>query len=195
MRCYFKSKCTLVMRLRFKNKIFAILCLPLLFISCSSELDFDQVNDFKLEPVFVANLVYFDLPANQFIDNGTEHALAFDAQDFKVFKDKFFTDNLAKAEFDFEITNTINRAFKVSLLLLNDKDDQLQVLSYDVPAYTGTLNISKFHEIFENQRLDLLKQTTKIAFLITVKAGPPLNANSLGNLKLRSSATVYMEIE
>ncbi|MWB95340.1 hypothetical protein GON26_13305 [Flavobacterium sp. GA093] len=183
------------MKLCLKKRVFTILCLSLLFISCSSDLDFNQTDDFKLEPVFVANLVYFDVPAHDFVDDGTEHIVAFDAEDFDVFKDKFFNDNLAKAEFDFEITNTINRAFTVSLLLLNDNDEQLETLDYEVSAYTGSANISKFHEVFEEQRLDLLKQTTKVAFVIHIKAGSPLNENSLGNLKLRSSATVYMEIE
>jgi hypothetical protein len=183
------------MKLSFKKSVFTVLCLPLLFISCSSDLDFDQVDDFKLKPVFVANLVYFDVPANDFIDDGTEHNLAFDAKGFDVFKDKFFNDHLAKAEFDFEITNTINRAFTVSLLLLNDDDQQLQTLNYEVPAYTGTTNVLKFNEVFEQERLGLLKQTTKLAFVIHIKAGSPLNENSLGSLKLRSSATVYMEIE
>lgn len=183
------------MKLRLKNKISAILCLPLFLISCSSELDFDQIEDFKLEPVFVANFVYFDIPASDFTDNGTAHNLAFDAQQFDAFKDQFFKDNLTKTEFDFEITNTINRAFTINLLLLNDNDEQLQTLSYNIPAYTGTTNVLKFHEIFENQRLDLLKQTTKLGFVISVNAGSPLNSNSLGNLKLRSSAIIYMKVE
>jgi hypothetical protein len=35
-------------------------------------LDFNQVNDIKAEPVFIANLTYFDIPANEFIENGTD---------------------------------------------------------------------------------------------------------------------------
>nr|WP_315220536.1 hypothetical protein [uncultured Flavobacterium sp.] len=183
------------MKLHLKNKIFRILCLPLLFISCSSDLDFNQVDDFKLEPIFVGNLVYFDVPANQFFDDGAEQAIAFDAQEFDVFKNKFFKDNLVKAEFNFEITNTINRAFTISLLLLDNNDQQLQTLRYEVPAYSGTQTVLQFNEIFQNERLDLLKQTTKLAFLINLKAGPPLNENTTGTLKLRSSATAYTEIK
>ena len=48
----------------------------LLTFSCSSNLDFDQVNDFKSDPVFIANLTYFDIPANQFIANGREQDIA-----------------------------------------------------------------------------------------------------------------------
>jgi hypothetical protein len=52
------------------------------FFSCSSNLDFNQINDFKSEPVYIANLTYFDLLAKQFIENGTEKNITFDAQEF-----------------------------------------------------------------------------------------------------------------
>jgi hypothetical protein len=60
-----------------------------LLFSCSSNLDFDQVNDFKLEPVFIANLTYFEIPANQFIENGMEQNIAL-MQEFDMFRDSFF---------------------------------------------------------------------------------------------------------
>jgi hypothetical protein len=177
------------------NKIPKILVFAFLFLSCSSDLDFDQVNDLKLTPVFVANLAYFNVPASQFVNNGSEQIM-FDVTDFDAFKEEFFRDNLVKAEFDFEIENTIVRAFTIEVLFLNDNDQLLQTVTFMVPAYAGSTNVIKYPtEVFENQRLALLKQTTKIGFLVKMASGPPINANSLGNLKLRSSATVYMEIE
>ncbi|WP_243416295.1 hypothetical protein [Flavobacterium sp. HTF] len=169
--------------------------MPLLFISCSSDLDFDQVNDLKLKPVVVANLAHFNVPASQLRDDGGTH-IAFDAREFDVFKDKFFTEDLLKAEFDFEIENTIDRAFDLQLLLLNANDETLETISFPVPAYTGSPNVIKYPtEVFENQRLELLKQTVKIGFVLIVATGPPLNEDSTGNIKLKSSATAYLEIE
>lgn len=183
------------MKLNFISKASKVLVTAFLFFSCSSDLDFDQVKDLKLEPVFVANLAYFDLPANKIIDNG-EGQIAFDVDGFDVLKNKFFNENLKKAEFNFEIENTISRAFSVAIILLNDNDDILDTSTFQIPAYTGGINIVKFPpEVFENQRLEALKQATKIGFAVRMASGPPLNQNSPGNLKLRSSATVYMEIE
>lgn len=51
----------------------------MLFISCSSDLDFNQANDFKLEPIFIANLASFEIPANQFIEKGMEQNIAMKA--------------------------------------------------------------------------------------------------------------------
>jgi hypothetical protein len=183
------------MKLFFENKVFRFLLLPLLFISCSSDLDFDQVNDLKLEPVVVGNLAHFDVPANQLTDDGGSH-VAFDTREFDIFKDKFFTEDLLKAEFDFEIENTINRAFAVQFILQNANNETLDIISFPVPAYTGTTNIIKYPtEVFENERLAMLKQTVKIGFVLIVSAGPPLDENSTGSIKLKSSATAYLEIE
>ncbi|MFH6992341.1 hypothetical protein [Flavobacterium sp. FlaQc-48] len=183
------------MKVNFIKSISKILLLSFLFISCSSDLDFDQTKDLKLEPVFVANLAYFNVPATQFANSGGGQ-VAFDVQEFDAFKEKFFRDNLVKAELDFEIENTIIRAFTVDVLLLGTNDQVLETDSYPIPAYSGTTNIIKYPtEVFENQRLDLLKKTVKIAFFVRMAPGPVLDQNSTGSLKLRSGATVYMEIE
>lgn len=183
------------MKANFIKRIFKISLLSSLFFSCSSDLDFDQTKDLKLEPVFVANLAYFNIPATQLANTGGGQ-VAFDVQEFNAFKDKFFRDNLVKAELDFEIENTIVRAFTVEIVLLDANDKVLETDSYPIPAYTGGSNIVKYPtEVYANQRLDLLKKTVKIAFYVRMADGPPLDQNSTGSLKLRSSATVYMVIE
>lgn len=183
------------MRSNSLSKISSILFSVFLLFSCSSDLNFDQVNDFKIEPVFVANLAYFNIPANRLIDDGGTNVYP-DVRDFDVFKDKFFNERLKKAEFNFEVENNINRAFVLNMLLLNDQNEVLQTISFTVPSYKGTPNVIKYPtEVFENARLDLLKQTQKIGFVVVIASGPPLNSQSEGNLKLRSSATAYLVIE
>lgn len=188
------------MKSSFISRISKIFILASLFFSCSSDLDFNQVNDFKLEPVLVANLAYFDVSSAQ-IENSNQQQIAIDVEDFDIFRNKFFKKNLAKAEFNFEIQNTINKGFKVDFLLL-DKDNQtLDTISFEVPKYEGIeiedpSGFIKYPvEVFEDQRLELLKQTTKIGFVIRMLDGSQTVPINVGNLKLRSSATVYMKIE
>lgn len=177
------------------NKATGLLFLTLFLFSCSSDLDFNQVNDLKLEPVVVGNLAYFDVVANQLLDDGGTHII-YDTSTFDIFKNRFFRDELTKVEFNFEVENTINRTFRLDVLLLNANDDILETISFPVPAYVGSSNVIKYPtEVFENQRLDLLKQTAKIGFVLTIASGPPLNQNSTGRIKLKSSATAYLEIE
>ncbi|OCB77085.1 hypothetical protein B0A79_01030 [Flavobacterium piscis] len=183
------------MKATFIKRISRILFLSCLFLSCSSDLDFDQAKDLKLEPVFVTNLAYFDVPATQLINDGSL-ALYPDVTAFGAFKDEYFTDHLVKTELNFEIENTIIRAFRIDLILLDASNQVLETNSYNVPAFSGTSNVIKFPtEVFEGQRLELLKRTAKLGFLVTMAPGPPLDQNSIGNLKFRSGATVYMKVE
>jgi hypothetical protein len=177
------------------NKFLRIFILSTFFLSCSSDLDFDQVYDLKLEPVVVANLATFDVPANEFVIGGIEQNVAGDVMNFDIFKDTYFTDSLRRADFFFEIDNTINRAYKINLYLLDANNSPLYTIPFDVPAYTGVQNLVTKTEIFENSKLALLKKSVKIAFVITMLPGPALSESSLGSLKLRSSATVYFVVE
>lgn len=163
--------------------------------SCSSDLDFNQINDVRLEPTYIANLSYFDVQAKDFIVNSQEQNIAFDAQNFDVFRDKYFKQYLKRADFYFEVENTIARSFSIDIILFDQNDQVLYVKSLTIPAYTGTKNVSTTTDIFENTKLELLKQTTRLGFGIVKNPGTPLTVNSPGNLKLRSSATVYLVIQ
>jgi hypothetical protein len=177
------------------NKFLGIFILSIFFLSCSSDLDFDQVYDVKLEPVMVANLATFDVPANAFVTDGIEQNAAGDLMNFDIFRDNYFNDSIKRADFFFEIDNTINRAYRIDLFLLDANNAPLYNIPFDVPAYTGIPNLVTKTEIFQNAKLDQLKKTTKIAFVITMMPGSALSENSLGSLKLRSSATVYFVVE
>lgn len=182
------------MKFNYINSIVKIFAIAILFFSCSSDLDFDQAKDLKLEPVIVANLAYFNVPATVLAQN-TENQPLFDVRDFDVFKDKFFNEHLKRCDFDVEIENTIERNFFVNLSLLDVNNNVLENISYRVPAYKGNENIIKYPtEVFQNLRLENLKRTVKIVFIVLID-GEPLTEESLGNLKLRSGATVYLEIE
>lgn len=185
-----------MIKLRATHSIFGILILILFSSSCASDLDYNQVYDIKLEPVWVANLAYFDIPANKFVTGGVEENVIFDAPDFDVFRDTFFRDNLKRADLFFEVDNTINRGYRIDLVFLDSKNQPVYFTNFNVPAYTGTENREIKTVVFENARLDSLKRTTKIIFILTLfTGGPPLNENSTGSLKLRSGVTAYFVVK
>lgn len=173
------------------NKFLGIFILSLLFLSCSSDVDFDQVNDLELKPVVVANLATFDIQANQFVIGGVEQALVGDVANFKVFNDEDFINNISRTDLYFEFNNTISRAYTINLYLLGANDARLYTIPFVIPAYTGSPNVVTKTEVFENAKLDILKKTEKIAFVIAIMPGIPLTDSSLGSLKMRSGATIY----
>ncbi|MES2238658.1 MAG: hypothetical protein V4497_00210 [Bacteroidota bacterium] len=175
-----------------------IICAALFIVSCfscTSDLDFNQANDLKLTPVVVGNLSYFDVPATDFVAaDGSEYNMAFDVENFDVFRDKYFNSYLQKASFYFEITNTINRAFKAQIVLLDANKQVLYTIPFDVPAYSGTESIVTKTVLFEGANLALLKRSRNMGFSLQMQAGPALNSTSTGSFKFRSSATVYLSI-
>lgn len=177
------------------NRVISLLLLLLLSFSCASDLDYDQVSDIKLEPVFIANLAYFDIPANEFVTGGVEQNVIFDAPTVDVFNDSFFRKSLKKVDFFLEIENTIARAYVVDLVFLDRNNQVVHTTNFTVPEYTGEENKVTRTEIFENTQLDLLKRTVRIAFTLRMLPGAPLTETSSGNLKLRSGVTAYLVVE
>nr|WP_315210176.1 hypothetical protein [uncultured Flavobacterium sp.] len=184
-----------MMKLRTIHRILSVLILILFSFSCASDLDYNQVNDIKLEPVIISNLAYFDIQANQFVTGGVEQNVIFDAPTVDVFSEKFFTEKLNRVDLFFEINNTINRSYRMDLVFLDRNNQRVHSTYLIVPAYSGAENIVTKTEMFQNATLDLLKRTTKITFTITMFTGPPLSESSVGNLKLRSGVTAYFIVE
>jgi hypothetical protein len=164
-------------------------------LSCSSDLDFNQGNDLALEPVIVANLATFDIPAHQFVSGGIEKPPLVDGPNFDLFKDTFFKNNLLKVEFFFEVNNTINRDFVIELVLLDANSLPLDNISIPVSGYTGVSNLVKKTVTYSSANLSILTSTRKMSFTITRSSGLPLDENSSGSLKLRSSTTGYFSIK
>ena len=101
------------------NTLLGMLFLTIVSSSCSSNLDFNQVNDLQLEPAYIANLAHFDIPAKEFVAGGIEQSVIYAVPTVDVFNNAFFRDNLVRADFDFKINNTINRAYTLDITLLD----------------------------------------------------------------------------
>jgi hypothetical protein len=172
-----------------------LLLIGMCSFSCASDLDFDQVNDIKIEPVVVANLAYFNIAAPDFIRNGQEQTVLADIPTVDFFNDKFFKERLKKAEIFIELENTIARQYRIDVVFLDVNNQAVYSTNFNVPAYTGGTNKVSRTEIFENTQLDLLKRTRRIGFRVQMFAGPALTTSSPGNLILRSSATTYLVVE
>ncbi|MCG9793288.1 hypothetical protein [Flavobacterium algicola] len=177
------------------RNILSVLLLVFLTPSCSSDLDFNQSEDLLLTPVIVANLTNFDVPAPDFVEGGVETTVAFEVENFDVFRDTFFRDNLQQADFLFVITNTIDRDYVIELILYDIFNNVVDSIVFNIPASAGTPQVITEKKTYQNASLDQLKRTDKMGFRITMLPGTPLTESSAGSLKLKSSATVYMEIE
>lgn len=183
------------MKLLHFHRNLGIFLLLFFSFSCSSDLDFNQANDLKLEPVIVSNLAYFDISAHEFVSSGVEQSLLVDSPTVDVFSDAFFKKHLSRADLFFEVNNTITRAYSLDIIFRDSNNQPLYSVNINVPANTGAENLSTKTEIFQNAKLDLLKMTTKITFAVKMLPGQPLTENSAGTIKLRSGVTAYLIVQ
>jgi hypothetical protein len=179
----------------FKSQFIVLLFSVLFLFSCSSDLDFNQTKNVRLEPTYVANLVYFDIPASEFVTNGIETPQFTDRSTVDIFNNTFFVNDLVKVDLDFEINNTIARAYILDVKLFNSSGIQLDNISIAVPAYSGAASVITQKEIFQGTRLTTLKNTTRIEMALRMASGTALTESSTGTVKMRSGVTAYFVIQ
>ena len=93
----------------------AILC-TLLFFSCSSPLDFDQLNQYSPNQVIAVPFILFTVDDTNFDSTAAPVPSIFERSDFKILDGTFLKESLVKLEFDFEIKNQIKRAFDIEII-------------------------------------------------------------------------------
>ncbi|WP_264563407.1 hypothetical protein [Flavobacterium sp. N3904] len=179
----------------FFNRILGIVSVAVFCFSCTNDVDFNQVDEFNAQPVYTTNLAYFDLIASDFIVNGTEQSVFSHVAVLDLFNSSFFDENLVGADLFFKVNNTINRAYVLNMTFFDNQNQPLYNVNLSVPSYTGTDDTVTKTVVFDTTNLDVLKNSTKINFVLIMLPGPPLTANSTGHIKLSSSVTAYLDIK
>ncbi len=178
---------------------FAFICL--LFFqstSCVKDVDFEQSEDLLVTPALEVSLVRFNEAANRFSVDGTEITIIRDSVRIEIFSDDFVVDNLRRAEFLFETTNSINRAFEAEIQFLNDDNTEQHLIQFEVEASpTNQELVTINEEIFENDAINDLTSTTKLILTFTMQPstdGSVLNENSIGSIKFKSKGAFYIDL-
>lgn len=170
-----------------------------LLVSCVKDVDFDQAEGLILTPVAAASIVYTEVDAPRFTENGIELETVTDTiADIELFTDDFVLDHLVKAELVFESTNTINRTFGLQIDFLSDTNAQLHSFSFDIaPSPSGDEVVSTHTEVFEDASLEALKMTRHMVLtfqLYPSTDGTSLDENSTGHISLKSRGTFYLNV-
>ncbi|WP_445734441.1 hypothetical protein [Mariniflexile sp.] len=164
-------------------------------LSCTEPVGFDQINDFEISPAIVSSLVFLDEPAPRFLDNGNELTTIQDFVQVQFFNNGFIVENLVKAEFVFETTNSINRGFQIRVDFLDDSNQTQHTFTFSIPPSANTTNVASNHtELFEGDSLEALKSTTTIVFTLNMLPGLPINNDSKGRIILKSKSIFYFNI-
>lgn len=182
------------MKFPFFKKNILVAILGCYLFSCSSDLDFEQVNDFNEQPVFTTNLAYIKENASDFISNGSESALLSYTSNVDFLNTSFVEEDLIKTELYFRIKNTIHRSFVFNIAFIDSNGSLIYNIRMDVPAGNGTETVVEKTEIFTAANVDILKNTTQMHFSILMLSGTPITNTTPGRIEVSSSITAYFDI-
>ncbi len=179
----------------------------LITFSCVKELDFEQLDEVVLTPVFEADFIYSEFDVEDFIPQGTPPNTEFtvpseilrDTINYDLVGTDFAIDNLDRVELTIEIRNTIERSFTLQFQFLTDSEQPIGQL-YSIPVQAGsgegTEPVVSFSDpnpiILDNATLNQLVSAQKIATEIIV---PTLNSDLRGVLYIRSKASYYVNYQ
>ncbi len=165
-----------------------------LYISCTSDLDFDQADHLEISPVFEGDLFYFDLYKPNMTDyNGEFRNEITDTMKVDVFEDVKIRDAFSKIEIEIAYENTFERNFDTRLIFADEYNREI------VSAY---LNINPATEnnptvtgdsiyVFDKQTYPDFVELRKIILLVTITPNTlPIEDK---HLHFKSKATVYIQ--
>ena len=145
-------------------KSVVVISLLILNLGCTSgELDFEQANDFKSNPVYKVYFMNF-IPEQNFTMIGftTGNQISLPDQDIK-FDNSIFKNNVKKAELNFLISNKINSNFNIEIKL-KEGLTVFDNITIDVPASNSEF---KHVEYYPNRiNIASLKKVNKVSIKV-----------------------------
>ncbi|MDG3580856.1 hypothetical protein [Galbibacter pacificus] len=182
---------------KYRPYLLLLLC-SMLWCSCVKDVDFSQAEDFRLEPVMEVSLVYFDLPASligEIPDNTTGYTVK-DSTKIELFSEPFFDDNLQKATFTFEFTNTIERSFSANIILYNEANVPIDSIPISIEASSGIPIKVTSIVTYNEADIQTIKNMESLEVVLSLDSGTPnLQPDSEGVLDLKSAGTFFMSID
>lgn len=179
----------------------------MLTVSCVEQLDFEQLEDVVLTPVFEADFIYSEFDIEEYIPEELPPNTAFsippevlrDTVNYDLVGTDFAVNNLDRVELKIEVRNTIERAFLIRFQFLTENEQPIGQL-YSIPVQEGmgqgTQPVISFSDpdpiVLDNTTLNQLSSAQKIATEIIV---PTLNTDLRGVLHIRSKASYYVNYE
>lgn len=159
--------------------------------SCYESLDFKQLNNFVVKPVFTAALNYFSIVPSQFISsNGTQQISISDITDINGLQD--ITNDVVRLEFNAEIKNELDRGVTITVDFL----DRISRLTYSFTSIfveSNDLNYIYFEAIDVLTYPNILN-TSKVKVTLELEnTGTPLNADDTSEFEFKSSVTLFIE--
>jgi hypothetical protein len=168
----------------------------LLIISCTEELDFDQVEDFVFEPVLTASLTYFTVQPFQFFDEfGNQKFTIEEVAGFQAFSNDFFTDSVIKIIFNAEFKNQFDRDVQIQVDFLDENNNVVYSFK-PILVERKDVNPDPYkEEIIISEYPDILSTTQARVTASLEDTGVQMNSTDPSEFQFKSSITLFVQSE
>lgn len=176
-------------------KYLIALLLACCIVSCSSEVDFDQADDIVLTPRVDADLVFFTLGTETFVNASVPDTTVVvrDTTRLEFLDDSFVRDNITQIALTFQVDNSFLQSFTNRSVFLNNNGIPQYMLEFTVaPSTDGSPTRTTVVEQLDENELDAILNSIQLANEII------LNTNGSfidGTLSLQSKALYTLEIQ
>ncbi|MBP2830961.1 hypothetical protein J8281_02075 [Aquimarina sp. U1-2] len=171
-------------------------------VACVKDVDFDQIEDVVLTPVYEVDFIYSKFDTSQFIDSSIPPTVTLpevvisDTLNYDLLGTDFVVENLEQVILSFEFRNTIEREFTFSFGFLNDSNQRIGS-SYTVVASAGEGSntdpvLTSEVILLDKSDITTLSAATKLITEIRVQN---VNVSLSGVLELKSKGTYFITYE
>lgn len=179
--------------MRLKITAFFILIISLLY-SCIGDVDFDQSKDIIINPIAKVAVLQFNVEQTDFVNSniGGEVPIRLDFTDINIFSNSIAENDIDHAIFKFEIDNNFNKKFIINYYLMDDENNILEVLLFNVDENSSLVKNIEF--IKGTTSYDNLIKTTRINVVVNLVTD--LNTtNETMSLHFKSALDIYLSID
>lgn len=162
------------------------------FTSCVKDVDLDQIQDIRLQPRAVVDLINFHREADLIpnIDPGIPISHE-EVIPFEVITDDL-EESVVGIDLGFEYYNSLPRTFQVEIAFLDDRNRVKQIRQFEIPP--GTKNLPATNTLTFSfttaKELELLGESTQVKVKFTMEPGPGATE---GEIQLVSTAAYQFE--
>lgn len=166
-----------------------------IFLSCTDNIDFSQLEDYRVTPEYIGSLVSFSLSPNQFFDETTDNQKfqLIEKSSLRLIESDLMKKKIVKIDFNAEIINEFNNDFTVQIIFF-DANNLPTYIFQDMIVSASDINFD-FIETIEVKNNPDIKNTLKIKIIITINNPlTVLDSSDLSTeLKFKSSLKLYFD--
>lgn len=173
-------------------KIIATLSVILLFLGCTKDVDFNQLDDANIHSSYIATLIYLNLAAPDFLDDfNQEITLTSDFVEPPITNDS--EPYLEKVEFTVITENTFSRNFRLIITFYDAVGSPIYILQ---PIINVPENSAELTTIIEIPKPDIpyIYNTKFFGFALLLSPstdGSTISINDTSTFNLKSSAKLF----